>query len=101
MVVEGHDRAMPDIRMDVEPSAAVTPETGEPLRSHIIPRQGKRHGETLAVQRPEQLTAIGVIIGAPDQRAATQLRWTVRLPPPPANCSSQKDSCRRRRCCEA
>ncbi len=59
MVVEGHDRAMPDIRMDVEPSAAVTPETGKPLRSHIIPRQGKRHGETLAVQRPEQLTAIG------------------------------------------
>ena len=72
MVVERHDRAVPDVRMDVEPAAAVTPERDELLRCHIVPRQGERHDETLAMQRIEQLAAIGMVIGAPDQRLLPQ-----------------------------
>src|SRR5271165_536504 len=74
MVVERHDRAVPDVRMDIEPAAAVTPERDEPFRCHIVPRHGKRHDETLAMQRIEQLASIWMIIGAPDQRAMTRFR---------------------------
>ncbi len=73
-VVERHDRAVPDVRMDIEPAAAAAPERDEPLplRRHTVPRQGERHDETLAVQRIEQLAAVGVIIGAPDQSLLPQ-----------------------------
>jgi hypothetical protein len=77
MVVQGHDRPVPDIRMDVETAAAVTPEAHEPLRCHIVPRHCKWHDKALAMQWTEQLSAIRVIIGAPDQRASTRFRRTV------------------------
>jgi len=72
MLVKGHDRAVPDVRIDVEPTAAVTPERDESLRGHIIARHRERHDETFAMQRTEQLAAIGVIIGAPHQRPLPQ-----------------------------
>ena len=43
MVVERYDRAVPDVGMDVEPAAAVASEGDEPLRCHIVSRQGERH----------------------------------------------------------
>src|SRR5271154_783713 len=67
-VVKRHDRPVPDVRMDVEPAAPVTPEGDELVRRHIVPRQCERHDETLAMQRVEQLATIGMVIGAPDQR---------------------------------
>jgi hypothetical protein len=72
MVVKRHDRTVPDVGMDVEPTAPVAPKCPEMLRSHIVPRQCQRHDKTLTVQRVKQLAAIGVIIGSPDQRALTR-----------------------------
>src|SRR5690348_2675833 len=60
MVVERDDRPVPDVRMDIEPAAAITPERNELLWPHIVPRQGERHDKTLAMQRIEQLTAVGM-----------------------------------------
>ena len=39
MVFERHDRAVPDIRMDVQPAAAVTAKSDKLLRSYVITRQ--------------------------------------------------------------
>jgi hypothetical protein len=39
MVVERHDRAMPNVRTDVEAAAAVAPERDKPVRCHIIAGQ--------------------------------------------------------------
>jgi len=72
LVVERHDRAVPNIWMNIKPAAAVTPERDELLWCHIVPRQGERHDETLVMQRIEQLAAIGMVIGAPDQRLLPQ-----------------------------
>src|ERR1700739_1454382 len=52
-VVEGYDCPVPDVRMDVEAAAAVTPERTEPLRCHIVPRKGERHDKTLLLHRAE------------------------------------------------
>src|SRR5438045_3125323 len=68
MLVERHDCPVPNVWMNIKPAAAVTPERDELLRCHIVPRQCERHDETLAMQRIEQLPAIGMVIGAPDQR---------------------------------
>src|SRR5215469_8202595 len=67
MILMGHDGAMPDVGMDVEAPAAVTPEAGELLRRHVIARQRQGHQEALAVQGIEQLPAIGMVIGPPDE----------------------------------
>src|SRR6516162_1717769 len=72
MVVKRHDRAVPDVGMNIESAAPVAPKCPEMLRSHIVARQCQRHDETLTVQRIKQLAAIGVIIGPPDQRAVTR-----------------------------
>ena len=77
MVVKRHDRTVPDIGMDIEPTAPVAPKRPEILRFHIVPRQCQRHDKTLAVQRIKQLAAIGVIIGPPDQRALTRSAWSL------------------------
>jgi len=52
--------------MNIKPAAAVTPERDELLWRHIVARQSERHDKTLAMQRIEQLAAIGMVIGAPD-----------------------------------
>ena len=61
MVGDGHDCSMPYVWMEVEPAAAITPKRDEPLRCHVVARQGERHDEALAVQRTEELAAIGMI----------------------------------------
>src|SRR5215469_8680793 len=68
VVVERHDRPVPDVRMDVETAAAVTPESDELLGCHIVAGQRQRHHKTLAMQRVEKLTAVGMVIGTPHQR---------------------------------
>src|SRR5260370_42669081 len=77
-VVVGHDRPMPDVRMDIESTAAVAPEADEPLRAHIVARERQRHQEGRAAQGIEELAAVGVITGAPDERALARLRLTPR-----------------------
>src|SRR6516162_3681036 len=72
MVVKRHDRAVPDVGMNIESAAPVAPKCPEMLWSHIVARQCQRHDETLTVQRIKQLAAIGVIIGPPYQRAVTR-----------------------------
>src|SRR5271155_5280319 len=53
MVVERHDRPVPNVWMYIKATTAVTPERDKLLWRHIVPRQGERHDETLAVQRIE------------------------------------------------
>src|SRR6202023_3314294 len=77
MVIERHDRPMPNAWMNIKTAAAVTPERNELLRCHVVPRQSERHDKTLAMQRIEQLTAIGMVIGAPDQRLLPPFRGAV------------------------
>ena len=77
MVIERHDRPMPNAWMNIKPAAAVTPERNELLRCHVVPRQSERHDKTLAMQRIEQLAAIGMVIGAPDQRLLPLFRGAV------------------------
>src|ERR1700730_16643537 len=72
MIVERHDGAVPDVRVDVEATTAVAPEGYELLRSDVVSRQGERHDKALAIQRIKELAAIRVIVGAPDQRALAQ-----------------------------
>src|SRR6516162_8699716 len=67
VILMRHDGAMPDIRVDVEAPAAVAPEAGELLRRHVIAGQRQGHQEALAVQGKEQLPAIGMVIGPPDE----------------------------------
>ena len=59
MVVEWHDRSVPNVWMNIKPAAAVAPERDELVWCHIVPRQGERHDKTLAMQRIEQLAAVG------------------------------------------
>jgi hypothetical protein len=73
-VVERDDGAVPNVRMNVEATAAVAPERDELFRCHVIARQGQRNDKALFMKRIEQLAAVGMVIGAPDQR----------LPPRPA-----------------
>src|ERR1700738_385555 len=77
MVIERHDRPMPNAWMNIKPAAAVTPERNELIRCHVVPRQSERHDKTLAMQRIEQLAAIGMVIGTPDQRLLPLFRGAV------------------------
>src|SRR5215472_9462958 len=67
VILMGHDGAMPDIRLDVEAPAAVAPEAGELLRCHVVARECQGDQEALAAQGKEQLPAIGMVIGPPDE----------------------------------
>src|SRR5690242_20382172 len=67
MVRMGHDSAMPDIGMDVEAGAPIAPEADELLRSHVVSGQRQGHQEALAVERIEELPAIGMVVRPPDQ----------------------------------
>ena len=60
---------MPNVRVDVEAAAAVAPEGDEPLRRHVVAGQRQGNDEGLPLQGIEQLPAIGVIVGPPDERA--------------------------------
>src|SRR5262249_2170257 len=59
---------MPDLGMDVEAAAAVEIEGDELLRAKVIARHGERHDEGRPIQREEELAAIGMIIGVPEQQ---------------------------------
>src|SRR5262249_34977817 len=72
LVLERDDRAGPDAWMDVEAATSVAQEGRELPRRHAVTRQRQRHGEGLALDRPEHLTAVGMIVGAPQQRV---LAW--------------------------
>ena len=65
---------VPDVRMDVEPVAAVEAKAHEALRRHVVPGQGQRHVERPRVQREEELPAVGVVVRVPEQHPARRLR---------------------------
>src|SRR5450432_1414347 len=64
--------------MYVEPAAPVAPEGHELIRGYLITRQRQWHDEALAVDRIEELASIGVVVGAPDERAFAALARAVR-----------------------
>ena len=68
-----HDRTVPHVRMQVQAAAPVTPEAHERLGRDVIAGQRQRYDEALAVQRIEQLAAVGVIVGPPDKRPLARL----------------------------
>src|SRR5262249_30519269 len=60
---------VPDIGMHVEPGAAVEPEGPEVLGLHVVAGQRHRHDERLALEREEELAAVGVVVRVPEQDA--------------------------------
>ena len=68
VIVERNHGAVPYARMDIEAAAPVAAKGGEGPRRHVIAGQGQRDDKALAVQGIEQLAAVRVIVGAPDQR---------------------------------
>ena len=72
-VVHGNDCAVPDIRVQIQAPGAIAPKADEFLRRDVIAGKRERYDETGAVHREEQLTAIGMIVGAPDQSAFTSV----------------------------
>src|SRR5262249_19548148 len=62
-----HDRPMPDIWMDIEAPPAVTQEAHKALWPYIVARQGQRYDKGLALGGVEQLSAVRMIIGPPNQ----------------------------------
>src|SRR5262249_48144871 len=69
LVGRREDAVMPDIGVDIEALAAVEPEGLEIGRLNVVAGQGERHDERRLVEREEHLPAIGMIVGAPHQRA--------------------------------
>jgi len=65
---ERYHGAVPDVRMDVETAAPVAIKRDKLFRPYLVARQRQRHDKTLAMQRIKHLAAVGVVIGAPDQR---------------------------------
>src|ERR1700722_103824 len=72
-IVHGNDCAVPDIRVQIQAPGAIAPKADEFLRRDVIAGKRERYDETGAVHREEQLTAIGMIVGAPDQSAFTSV----------------------------
>src|SRR5579862_6146517 len=64
-----NDGAVPDVGMQVESAAAVTPEGPELLRANVVPWQRQRYDEALPVEWIEELPAVGMIVRTPDERA--------------------------------
>src|SRR4030081_3123029 len=50
---------VPDVGMEIDAKAAVRPEGDEVLGLHVVARWRGGHDERLAVDRPEELPAIG------------------------------------------
>ena len=63
------DALVPDAGMDVDAEAAVGPQGDEGLGLEIVAGLGHRHDERLAVERPEQLAAVGMVVAMPQQDA--------------------------------
>src|SRR5262249_5883643 len=74
LVVERDHRSVPDAGMDVEAAAAVADEGRELLRRHVVAGHGERQGEGAALQREEELAAVGMIVRAPQQRMLASSR---------------------------
>src|SRR3984893_9395473 len=69
LIGERHDRSVPDVRMQIKAAATVAEEGDESIRRDVVAWQCKRYHEPLAVERVEELAAVGVIVGTPDQGA--------------------------------
>src|SRR6266404_602769 len=61
---------VPDLGMDVDAEAAVGPEGEKILGLQVVARPGHRHDEGLAVERPEELAAVGMVVAMPQEHAA-------------------------------
>ena len=64
------DALVPDAGMDVDAEAAVRPEGDEVPGPEVVAGQRHRHDEGLAVERPEELAAVGMVVAMPQQHAA-------------------------------
>src|SRR5258706_7417592 len=72
LVVQRYDRSVPHIGMQVQAAATLAPERQKLFWCYFVSRQRQRHHETLPVEGIEELTAVGVIVRAPDQGALTR-----------------------------
>src|ERR1035437_1256778 len=72
LLVQGHDRPVPYVGMQVQAAAAVAPESHELFRRHIVSRRRQRNDEALPVEGIEELATVRMIVRAPDQGALAQ-----------------------------
>src|SRR5215469_1192397 len=77
MVIPRNNRAVPDVRMDVEAALAVAPKAGEFVRCDIVSRERERHHKALAIQRVEELAAVRMIVRSPDESALARYRRAI------------------------
>ncbi len=70
---EGEDAFVPDVRMDVEALRAGEAKADEALRRDVVAGQRQRHVERPLIERKEQLAAIGVVVGVPQDHAPRRI----------------------------
>ena len=63
------DAFVPDAGMDVDAEAAVGPQRDEVFGLQVVARPGDGHDERLAVEREEELAAVGMVVAMPQQHA--------------------------------
>src|SRR5260370_19863990 len=63
--LDGERALVPDVGVEVDAEAAVRPEGDEVLGFHVVARRRRPHDERLAVDRPEELSAIGIVAALP------------------------------------
>ena len=68
----GDDGVVPDVGVQVEGAAAIATEGCEGGRGDVVAGEGEGDDEALARQRREQLAAVRVVVGAPDQGAVAR-----------------------------
>jgi len=78
---------VPDIRVDIQACAAVEREGHKFFRRNIVPRERKRDYKWFAFERPEELSAVRVIVGMPQEDAfrrprmlLVRLMWLFAVP---------------------
>src|SRR5262245_5716966 len=68
------DAFVPDAGMDVDAEAAVGPQRDEVLGPKIVARPGDGHDERLAIERKEELAAVGMVVAMPQEHAIAAQR---------------------------
>ena len=85
---------VPDVRMDIESFRAIKPKANKIAGCHVVAGFGERYDKCPGSKGKNSLSAVGMIIGVPEQHASPAGARAVRRPPkdPPHN---RGDSVRR------
>src|SRR5580692_700467 len=68
VIGEGYECSVPDIRVNIKTALTVAPESHKLIGRDVVSGQGERNHETLAVHWVDELAAVRVVVGAPNQR---------------------------------